>query len=681
MSGERRRIRPFADAYKVWRAQGWPGTLPLPVAKKDPPPEGFTGWDGRFPGEDDLARWERQVAAGNLCIRVHKGMAGLDVDAWKPAGLASFEALNAKCGPLPATWTSTSRTDGVSGIRLYRIPLDAVLKGGPAPGIEVCQFHHRYVIVSPSVHNETAATYRLYGPDGDLVDIPPRPEDCPEMPHAWLEELRERPREPGERKERTHLREDMARPVRDTLAEAIVDMADQGGRHDAARDAVLALVRYRQLGYPGADDALDTLRSVFANAVADRSSDKEIDKEWARFVDGAEAKVRSTPSTAPDWDELEAQREDRERRKAERANPFEGIFADDAGGGSNGRNGDAPPGDNASDEGSDSEPNPLRVRLIGAGAWLAAEPDHVPAVWGDGDEVLWAEGEPFLIGGQQGLGKTTLGQRLVVTAVGLGDGQLLGYPVKRFRRVLYLAMDRPRQAARSMRRMVSPAMYAALDERVLIWRGPPLRDLGKRPGHLLELALAADAELVVIDSLKDAAMKLTDDEVGANVNRAFQFVVAAGIEVGGLHHERKADGASTSRKAGIDNFYGSTWLTSGCGSVVQLIGNPGDPIVRFHHVKQPVVEVGPFDVLHDHAAGTVTVADRERSPVDIVNRSPRGITARMAAQGLAGTIEVSRTDVAKVRSKLDRAAGKGLIRSEHRGDEVLYLPGLIGAVA
>lgn len=175
-------VRPFADAHKLWREQGWQGTLILPAKKKDPPPTGMTGHEGRWPTALEVAKWARDREPYNLAIRLPKGVCGLDVDAWKEQGAASFDTLVDRSGPLPPTWTSTSRDDGVSGIRFYRIPEDAILKGAPMPGIEIVQYHHRYAIVQPSIHQATGCTYRLYNPDGEIVDTPPRPDELPELP-------------------------------------------------------------------------------------------------------------------------------------------------------------------------------------------------------------------------------------------------------------------------------------------------------------------------------------------------------------------------------------------------------------------------------------------------------------------------------------------------------------------
>jgi replicative DNA helicase len=82
--------------------------------------------------------------------------------------------------------------------------------------------------------------------------------------------------------------------------------------------------------------------------------------------------------------------------------------------------------------------------------------------WGDGDQVLWADGESLVIDGPQGVGKTTLAQQLALGRAGFDEyAKLLGFPIiPGQRRVLYLAMDRPKQAARSFRRMVGEAWRA-----------------------------------------------------------------------------------------------------------------------------------------------------------------------------------------------------------------------------
>ncbi|WP_022924891.1 AAA family ATPase [Serinicoccus marinus] len=243
-------------------------------------------------------------------------------------------------------------------------------------------------------------------------------------------------------------------------------------------------------------------------------------------------------------------------------------------------------------------------RAVPGGSFILDEPDEVPALWGNGQHVLWAEGEAFMVAGHQGLGKTTLAQQLVLAMVGVAPPELLGMPVTpRAGRILYLAMDRPRQAARSFRRMVREESRDLLNDRLHVWRGPlPVDPLVK--GDLLAWvhSVCADVSVVVIDSVKDLAPGVNTDEVGSAINLACQSLIADDIDVLLLHHQRKASSDSR-REVTLDSIYGSTWLTSGLGSVAVLEGEPGSDEVTMHHVKQPADTVGPVDFVHDHVPG------------------------------------------------------------------------------
>jgi hypothetical protein len=52
-------MTPF-DVAEKYRSLGWTGAIPLPAREKWPPPAGFTGDEGRWPNETDLARWRRE---------------------------------------------------------------------------------------------------------------------------------------------------------------------------------------------------------------------------------------------------------------------------------------------------------------------------------------------------------------------------------------------------------------------------------------------------------------------------------------------------------------------------------------------------------------------------------------------------------------------------------------------
>ncbi len=302
------------------------------------------------------------------------------------------------------------------------------------------------------------------------------------------------------------------------------------------------------------------------------------------------------------------------------------------------------------------------------GSFILDTPADPEPLCGSGGEVLLADGEALIIAGGQGLGKTTLAQQLALGRCGFGEyAELLGWPIKPGNaRTLYLAMDRPRQAARSFRRMVGDSWRRELDERLVVWQGPPPADLAKHGGLLLDLCRKADADTVIVDSLKDAAVGLTDDEVGSSYNRARQTAAVAGVQVIENHHNRKSIGGAKAGLHSIDDLYGSTWLPSGAGSVLLLTGAPGDPIVGLHHLKQPAAEVGPLKVIHDHDAGRSTVWHA----TDLVQlaKAPGGISALDAARVLYETDKPTATEKEKARRRLDKLARIGELTVVQHGD-------------
>jgi hypothetical protein len=295
--------------------------------------------------------------------------------------------------------------------------------------------------------------------------------------------------------------------------------------------------------------------------------------------------------------------------------------------------------------------------LVDGATFLLDIPVGVPALWGAGDAVLSARGESCMLVGPPGVGKTTLATQVVLAGLGIGGTSVLGLPVAPMDRVLILAMDRPQQIARAMARRVTAADRSVLSERLVVWKGPPPADLAKHPGTLLRLAQEAGADVVVVDSLKDAAIGLSEDEVGAGYNRARQLALAAGIELIELHHTRKP--APGGAAPNLSDVYGSTWLTSGAGSVIMLDGQAGDPVVSFRHLKQPAAEIGPYRLLHDQTAGEMTV-QHGTDLIELARVAGQvGLTARDAAKALFEKDAPTRTDVEKARRRLDALAKSG----------------------
>jgi hypothetical protein len=298
---------------------------------------------------------------------------------------------------------------------------------------------------------------------------------------------------------------------------------------------------------------------------------------------------------------------------------------------------------------------------VDGASFVLDSPEGIPAILGRGTQVLWPKGEALMIAGGQGLGKTTLAGQVTAGLLGVGDRCVLGLPVIDLRcKILYLAMDRPRQIARSLRRQFGPADRDVLSERLVVWEGPPPRDLAANPALLAKMAAYYKAGIVIVDSLKDAAVRLSEDAVGAQWNRARQHLLAQGCQILELHHSTKR-GPAGAPITTVADIYGSTWLTSGCGSIILLSGEPGDPIVTFRHVKQPAEEIGPYQLLHDQAAGHLAI-DFQVDLVDLVRSSGvDGLTAKDAAAAISGKDKPSAAEVEKARRRLNQKAADGVL--------------------
>jgi len=232
--------------------------------------------------------------------------------------------------------------------------------------------------------------------------------------------------------------------------------------------------------------------------------------------------------------------------------------------------------------------------------------------------------------------------------------------------VLYIAADRPRQAASSMRRMVAPADSDLLRERLVVWRGPLPFQLTKEPTGLAALTAQNNCTDVIIDSLKDIAAELTKDEVGSWLNIAFQETIANDIQLVVLHHQRKQANGGVKPRA-LADVYGSRWLTAGMGSVLLLWGEPGDLVVELRHLKQPAEDVSPLTVIHDHARGSSSL-EKPVDLIDLVSRANEGLTVHNAAVNLFTSATPGRNEIEKARRRLECLVTRGdIVREDVNG--------------
>lgn len=289
--------KPYRDTAADYFRAGWQGVLP--IRGKWPPPKGWTGTDAAMPSFADVLAWcDGSEGELNVGVRLPAHVLGIDVDDYGDKhGAATLAEHEARLGALPATWISTSRTDSVSGIRLFIVPegmhWPGVLRGGC---VDIIQLRHRYVMVPPSLHPE-GRPYQWITPDGrTTADAIPHVADLPNLPQAWIDDLTggqaaadiERA-DLGDAQTGTWLAEHgtgtpcehMVRAASRAEAELL---APNASRHDAAIRATARVMRMIAEGHRGALAALEQVRQAFLRATG---GDALRAGEWQRMISGA----------------------------------------------------------------------------------------------------------------------------------------------------------------------------------------------------------------------------------------------------------------------------------------------------------------------------------------------------------------------------------------------------------
>ena len=284
---------PYAAAAETYWRSGWRGVLPLPPGQKAPVPNGWTGRDGAWPSYPDVQAWIEDRAGGNVGLRLPPGVLGVDVDQYgsKP-GYLVLQSLEQQLGALPATWRSTSRDDGMSGIRLYRIPEGLRWPGVLGPGIETIRYEHRYAVAWPSVH-PNGGTYRWITPEGaTALESVPAIDDLPRLPDAWVEHFTRG--ELATDQARADLTDGavgqwvaergtgaVCRHMASALASAQGDLTTASSRHDATLQATNRLTWLAGEGHTGGTEALTQLRAAFLKATAPQATPRPSGTAWS----------------------------------------------------------------------------------------------------------------------------------------------------------------------------------------------------------------------------------------------------------------------------------------------------------------------------------------------------------------------------------------------------------------
>lgn len=321
-----------------------------------------------------------------------------------------------------------------------------------------------------------------------------------------------------------------------------------------------------------------------------------------------------------------------------------------------------------------------RLRLVDGWTFLAEDDDADEAIWGqeqtpDGGlpGVMWAPGEPMMLFGGNGVFKSTLSHLLVFARLGLLGpdgrplpgwvgvngrtgpddhpdrwGRVLGMPVRPMdpaATLVYLAGDRPRQIRRAMRRHRRDWMADILRDHLIVHDGPLPFELTTGKDALADMVQERKGADVFVDSVKDYCPKPSDDESANGYNRARQECVARGIQWVEDHHNRKKQ-QGEKHTNGIDDVYGSRWLTAGAGSVISMwVTEEGSTTVHVKQVKSPGEFVPEMEVVVDKGTGTMG-ASAVVDPIAFIQAAgPGGVTAADYARHTGLNINAARNQL------------------------------------
>lgn len=324
--------KPFVSCAQDYIDKGW-GVLPLPRRRKEYPPTGFTGRAGKFADDDDLRNWlaDPQYSEGNIALRVGNMLVvngvkyeviGIDVDnhSGKP-GVKDLARLEKNHGKLPDTWTSSSRDDGVSGIRFYLVPYGYGFLGKASDSIDIVQRVHRYAVVYPSWHPEIKTQYFWYKPGvrpegkGFTLEIPSITE-LPVLPEAWIDfltsgkqrddegygiDLDSTPEEMNQWRKANFPKDIPGEPggmcpmMRSAVKGHIRKIQDSPSNHDKITAAHWHLITLAAEGHSGLKGAIQKVEAVWMEDIAEKQKrdPRKARREMVRSLKGTFRKLKA----------------------------------------------------------------------------------------------------------------------------------------------------------------------------------------------------------------------------------------------------------------------------------------------------------------------------------------------------------------------------------------------------
>lgn len=307
-----------AEAAEIYRGKGFARpTAVLSSTEKFPPEKGTTG-NVEPERARELAEKTLIDHRGNVALVMDSGtdaydIIAVDMDVYdEKDGYAEWLKLCDRLGVefVESLRTSRRGVESKSGKRLYRTRAKgARLSSNPVPGVEICQYHHRYVVCAPSVVEGKAEQWiSAEGVPLAVEDIPCAG-DLPFLPEALEAHLtdgtRSDPHPPaedyGDDAARAWLEEVTRNPsgtptgalaATEFSAAALPGLFSvRGGRYDTMLGLTHRLIRVAlESGAEGLSSVLADVEKAYCGAF--KQGERPVAGEFSKAVRGAVNKAR-----------------------------------------------------------------------------------------------------------------------------------------------------------------------------------------------------------------------------------------------------------------------------------------------------------------------------------------------------------------------------------------------------